>query len=325
MKISGGFATQNVTVGDVLVSTQIVDYELQKIEPGRTAVRPSYPPISQRLLQASLNFQDRSWVKSLKSRPSPGEPQVHFGPVASGDKVINDAQALQRLIDLHPKLVGVEMEAGGAAAASHQHETNFFMVRGVSDLADGQKGNSAVLRWRQYASEVAAAYAVGLVRSGLLAPPGPRELRNSYEDVSEAIAATAKTMAMVDKLAGPVEFLLTGKDKGGAHRVQYEGAGIELVAKEHGAVIQTITGQDLQRLPAEQLRHIRVRERTLESYYAVWEDVHPQLPLMSDPMAKARVTLQLKQTVSDMKTELDAIFRFLTDCGLYLDDHYQRF
>ena len=40
------------------------------------------------------------------------------------------------------------------------------MVRGVSDLADAAKDSDAVDRWRAYACEVAAAYAIGLLRSG---------------------------------------------------------------------------------------------------------------------------------------------------------------
>jgi hypothetical protein len=40
------------------------------------------------------------------------------------------------------------------------------MVRGVSDLADAAKDSDVVDRWRAYACEVAAAYAIGLLRSG---------------------------------------------------------------------------------------------------------------------------------------------------------------
>ena len=70
--------------------------------------------------------------------------------------------------DVWAKLVGVEMEAGGTASAAFQAANNpgFFMVRGVSDLADAAKDSDAVDRWRAYACEVAAAYAIGLLRSG---------------------------------------------------------------------------------------------------------------------------------------------------------------
>ena len=40
------------------------------------------------------------------------------------------------------------------------------MVRGVSDLADAKKGSGRVKKWRAYACDVAAAYAVSLLRDG---------------------------------------------------------------------------------------------------------------------------------------------------------------
>ncbi len=60
------------------------------------------------------------------------------------------------------------MEAGGAASACFQaaQPPGFFRVRAVSDMADEKKSSKSVKRWRRYACEVAAAYAVGLLRSG---------------------------------------------------------------------------------------------------------------------------------------------------------------
>jgi nucleoside phosphorylase len=59
------------------------------------------------------------------------------------------------------------MEAGGAAAAAFQAASRpgFFMVRAVSDLADADKDNPKVLRWRNYACDMAAAFAAALIRS----------------------------------------------------------------------------------------------------------------------------------------------------------------
>ncbi len=49
------------------------------------------------------------------------------------------------------------------------------MVRAVSDMADEKKSSKSVKRWRRYACEVAAAYAVALLRSG----PVPLAVRRS--------------------------------------------------------------------------------------------------------------------------------------------------
>ena len=63
----------------------------------------------------------------------------------------------------------VEMEAGGAALAcfdAPQPRPDFFMVRGVSDLADAKKDCARVKAWRCYACDVAAAFTIGLLQSG---------------------------------------------------------------------------------------------------------------------------------------------------------------
>src|SRR6266481_5320566 len=67
------------------------------------------------------------------------------------------------------------MEAGGAASACFQAKTapGFLMVRCVSDLADEQKDSATDGKWRPYACEVAAAYAIGLLQSGPVVPLDP--------------------------------------------------------------------------------------------------------------------------------------------------------
>jgi hypothetical protein len=51
----------------------------------------------------------------------------------------------------------------------------FFMVRGVSDLADRAKGDD----WRHYACDVAATYAVALLDSGPVPVGGQGKMSNS--------------------------------------------------------------------------------------------------------------------------------------------------
>jgi NB-ARC domain/APAF-1 helical domain len=84
--------------------------------------------------------------------------------VATGDKVVAIKDVLEQYRSDWPKLIGIEMEAGGLASAAFQSpwRPGFLMIRGTSDLADEHKEDS----WRQYACHAAAAYAVGLLQSG---------------------------------------------------------------------------------------------------------------------------------------------------------------
>jgi len=179
--IAGGFSRGGVQLGDLLVSDQIVDYERQKLTEEGQQPRYEVPPVDPRLLTFVKNCSDKAWRAKIKiRRPGKGEPSRRIGPVASGDKVDAIGEIERRHGSSWPKLLGVEMEAGGAAAACFEaaSKPGFLMIRGVSDLADAKKDSRGVRKWRQYACEVAAAYAIGLLRNGPVPkrdPFGPPE------------------------------------------------------------------------------------------------------------------------------------------------------
>ncbi len=162
--IAGGIAEAGVQRGDVLISDQIADYELQKLTDGGNQIRWVVHPVAPRLLEAARHLRV-NWRRLIrKRRPQPGRPQCFIGPVATGDKVVAIKEVLELLRSDWPKLIGIEMEAGGVASAAFQsaQQPGFLMIRGVSDLADENKDDS----WRQYACHAAAAYAITLLQSG---------------------------------------------------------------------------------------------------------------------------------------------------------------
>ena len=116
------------------------------------------------------------WQQLLEQKRSgsQGKPKQVFGPICTGDKVIANG-LIDEYREVWSKLIGVEMEAGGTASAAFQaaNSPGFFMIRGVSDLADRAKDSSDVMSWRAYACDVAASYAIALLRSGPV-PASPR-------------------------------------------------------------------------------------------------------------------------------------------------------
>jgi nucleoside phosphorylase len=180
--IAGGISDMGVSLGDVLISDQVVDYEVQKVTPKGPQVRYSVHQADPGLLNAANNYLSDDWLRLITAkRPRRGKPGRRLGPIATGDKVIAAGDVLKGYRDDWPKLLGVEMEAGGVAKACFQAKPapGFFMVRGVSDLADAAKDSAKVGKWRSYACDVAAAYAIGLLGSGPVLPalaptPDPR-------------------------------------------------------------------------------------------------------------------------------------------------------
>ncbi len=161
-----------VSLGDVIVSTQVLYYEQAKQTPRGPEHRPISIPADPLMLHSAQNYDNAKWC-SLIAAETPqhrgtGSPRVCFGPFAVGDKVVADQSYVSGLMDLHPKLIGIEMESYGiaAAAASAPSRPRFLAIRGISDFADEQKDD----RYQQYASAVAAAFAIGLLRYGPLSP-----------------------------------------------------------------------------------------------------------------------------------------------------------
>ena len=159
---------QRVSLGDVLVPDLIGDYAVSKVSPDKVEIRPQSPPVDQRLLVNIKNFRGE-WIHRIGvKRPRRGQPQRHIGPIASGDTIVAARAHLDQLLAHWPKLIGLEMEAGGAAGAAAQAAVRpgFIMIRGVSDFADEAKGSGPVEAWRDYACHAAAAYTVAWLQSG---------------------------------------------------------------------------------------------------------------------------------------------------------------
>jgi len=182
--IAGGVAKEGVNLGDILISDQIVDYELQKLTTQGAQIRWQAHQVDPSLLGAARNFTSKDWQKLMAiKRPKWGEPIRHIGPILSGDKIIAVDTVVAKYRRTWPKVVGVEMEGAGVALASFQaaKQTRFFMVRGVSDLANEDKGQDRVEDWRKYACDVAASYTIRLLQRGPVSPSSFDERSPSNE------------------------------------------------------------------------------------------------------------------------------------------------
>lgn len=158
-----------VNLGDVLVADQILYYEEQKQKPKRKELRPRAYPADPYLLDRVKNYNEVVWHELVESpRPtdfaSPDKPQVHFAPVAVGEKIVADQAIVNELQQIHAKISGIEMESFGVAlaAANALERPRFLAIRGISDFADSQKNDD----WHTYAADVSASFAIGFLRSG---------------------------------------------------------------------------------------------------------------------------------------------------------------
>lgn len=117
-------------VGDVLVSTQIIPYESERRGVNETVPRAPQPEAGQVLLNRARHLDA-------------DEPKLRmkFGPLLSGEKLVDDPGTKAELFAKHPKAIGGEMEAAGIYAAAARHRLEWLVMKAICDWADGHKND----------------------------------------------------------------------------------------------------------------------------------------------------------------------------------------
>lgn len=167
--IMGGVKAEERYLGDLIIAEQIVGYELGKAKSTGTERRLQVRHSTPKIIDKVRHFQDDKWVSECRKIARPDGktgrlmPQVHFGDVASGDKVIADTTTIPDLQGSWSNLIGVDMEGFGTANAVYQADSalQMLMMKGICDWADADKNDN----WQAYAANVAAAYVVNFLKS----------------------------------------------------------------------------------------------------------------------------------------------------------------
>jgi nucleoside phosphorylase len=186
--IAGGLG-KDVSLGDIVVSDQVVDYEVGKVTPSGATPRWSVYRSDALLRARLLDHRDPTWLARVRTaRPDRDKrlrPTIHSGVVLSGNKVIADASAAGALAAVWSRASAIEMEAAGIAAALDQSADapGFVMVKAICDRADASKDDF----WQEYAAEVAAAF----VASFVFGPLQPSDARGQKKEKNLPTAASA--------------------------------------------------------------------------------------------------------------------------------------
>ncbi len=106
---------------------------------------------------------------------APGDPefQVHVGPIATGNAVIEDPQIFDRLKRVGRKTLGVEMEAFAIGHVGDTLPRRAIVAKAVSDHADHDKDD----RFREFACRASAAWLFAFLNKHL--SPRPADPRTS--------------------------------------------------------------------------------------------------------------------------------------------------
>jgi nucleoside phosphorylase len=199
--IAGGLPINELAKGDVVVSSVIYAYEYGKIHkkfaPRHDFIYQVDDPLVRNAL--ALALREPHWAEDVRvERPEAGtRPKILDGPLASGDKLVDDITNtfFADVLKSFPKLQAIEMEGAGAASAiqaarEEARVVGFLMIRGISDMP--RSGAAKVSRvtkkatgpseganeqskqrdlWKDYAADTAASVAIQLLRYGWPVPP----------------------------------------------------------------------------------------------------------------------------------------------------------
>jgi nucleoside phosphorylase len=113
-------------------------------------------------------------VQRPKRDPDDGGPVVHYGLIASADRLMKNALVRDQLAKEEDVLC-FEMEAAGL-----MDEFTFLVIRGICDYSDTHKNDV----WQGYAAATAAAYAkdlLGIIPRNIEPQEGPYSAKGSPE------------------------------------------------------------------------------------------------------------------------------------------------
>jgi nucleoside phosphorylase len=160
-----------VKLGDIVVGSEVYYYERGKITPGGTRAEPTILVADATLWSNVRAAPD--WDGSVPvGRPDETRdgPAVHMGVIASGEKVLADEGARDRIGSAHRKILAIEMEGYGFSRAVWQSSDHVrhLDIRGICDDGSPSKDD----RWHAYAASAAAAFARHFLLDRPLAPRG---------------------------------------------------------------------------------------------------------------------------------------------------------
>lgn len=113
-------------IGDILVSKQLWNYESGKVD-------DDYIPRGDKC-SATPWLLDRFQNSALKWE----ESEIHFGVIASGEKLVNSEEFVKELMNQEPELIGGEMEGVGLVSVAERYKKDWILIKGISDWGVGK-------------------------------------------------------------------------------------------------------------------------------------------------------------------------------------------
>lgn len=189
--VAGGVAGAGVDLGDVVVSSHIVDFTAETVRPdgertysvgGGTIAREAAIVVANLpAMKAALS----GWndLPIFHSSPSGHLPKVTAGAIASSDRFVKDKATVEQW-RREVRFKAVEMESAGMFRVASTRDIPFLAIRGIAEIIGGDP--PLTRDSRQIASEAAASFTAAFLRTGPIAPRPARSAPTSGALAAEA-------------------------------------------------------------------------------------------------------------------------------------------
>ena len=172
--IAFGVNEKKQHIGDVLVSTDVLDYEPARVEPDGTFTRRGKPR------ETSRELSDRVKNLDLQRGGQPGWPTIHMGTIVSGAKLVDNEEYRDTLAALQGDVIGGEMEGAGILAACAGKDVDMTVVKAICDWGT-KKNNPSKEEDQKKAARNAAIVARAILEQGHLTRRSAEERRRLRE------------------------------------------------------------------------------------------------------------------------------------------------
>lgn len=156
-------------IGDIIVATQVFDYESSKVtsrgaDPHGVKLNASFSARQRLLAAPGLP----AIVSEIAARAGvPPRARLREAAYASGEKVVAHRRLARKIRRQDRKISAIEMESLGVADACRRRGTEFMALKAVTDLADRRKSDDLRAQCCAFVSELL----VRVMRERLLLPP----------------------------------------------------------------------------------------------------------------------------------------------------------
>ena len=210
--IAFGLDETKQAIGDVLVSTQIQDYDLGRQNEDGTLTPRGDKPSSADILCNRIRQINTSEIRLTKDWP-----KVRFGLILSGQKLVDNLDYRESLKALFTEAIGGEMEGVGLYVSASAAKVDWIVIKGICDWGHN-KNQADKDAWQKLAAQNAArvlraALDIEGLYSDVLLPENIGIAETKASEIKAAIVNTRPSRIFGrDQLLETVSAALMGND-----------------------------------------------------------------------------------------------------------------